>query len=85
MIARFRIGLATAPTPDLVHQLRNYGEYVHGIVADKAQVDMQQVDAATVFSLVEVSDKRNLGAVTAALRKGTRPAVTDSHFTLERL
>jgi hypothetical protein len=85
MNARFRISLANSPTPDLVHQLRNYGEYVHGIVAGKALVDMQQVDSATEFFVVEVADKRNLGAVTAALRKGTRPTVPDSHFTLERL
>jgi hypothetical protein len=85
MHARFRIGLANAPTPDLVHQLRNYGEYVHGIVAGKALVDMQQVDSATESFLVEVTDKRNLGEVMAALRKGTRPTVPDSHFTLERL
>jgi hypothetical protein len=85
MSARFRIGLAIAPTPDLVHQLRNYGEHVHGIVAGKALVDMKQVDSATVFFLVEVTDKRNLGEVTAALRKGTRPTVPESHFTLERL
>ena len=85
MSVRFRIGLANAATPDLVHQLRNYGEYVHGIVDGKALVDMQQVDSATEFFLVEVTDKRNLGAVMAALRKGTRPTVPDSHFTLERL
>jgi hypothetical protein len=85
MGARFRIGLANAPTPDLVHQLRNYGEYVHGIVEGKALVDMQQVDSATEFFLVEVTDKRKLGEVTSALRKGTRPTVPDSHFTLERL
>ena len=85
MVARFRISLANSPTPDLMHQLRNYGEYVHGIVAGKALVDMRQVDSAKEFFLVEVTDKRNLGAVTAALRKGTRPTVPDSHFTLERL
>jgi len=85
MITRFRISLANSPTPDLMHQLRNYGEYVHGMVAGKALVDMQQVDSATEFFFVEVTDKRNLGAVTAALRKGTRPTVPDSNFTLERL
>ncbi len=85
MHARFRIGLAHPSTPDLVHQLRNYGEYLHGQVNNWAHIDMNQVDSATEFFLVEVTDKRHLGEVMAALKRGTRPAVPDSNFTFARL
>jgi len=84
MIARYRIGLAQAPTPDLVPQLRNYGEYLHGVLGSKAHLNMAEIDAATECFWVEVSDKRYLGEVAAVLKKGTRPHVSDSHFTLER-
>jgi hypothetical protein len=83
--ARFRIALANASTPDLVHELRNFGEYVLRAVGDKVILDMNQVDSATEFFLVEVTHKRHLGEVMAALRRGTRPTVPDSHFILERL
>ncbi len=85
MHVRFRIGLAQAPTHDLMSQLRNYGEYLHGQVEGLAKIDMDQVDSATEFFLVEVTEKRHLGSVMAALKRGTRPHVPDSHFTLTRL
>jgi len=85
MHARFRIGIAGESTPDSVHELRNYGEYVHREVGGKAHVDMKQVDAATEFFVVEVSDKRFLGEVMAALKRGTRPSAPDAIITCERL
>jgi hypothetical protein len=85
MHVRFRIGLANASTPDLVHELRNYGEYVLRTVGGNVILDMNQVDSATEFFLVEVTHKRHLGEVMAALKRGTRPSEPGSHFILERL
>ena len=84
MIARFRIGLAESSTPDLTSQLRNFGEYLAGLLEGKGHLDMKQVDAATDHFWVLVSEKRNLGEVVTALKRRTRPMVADSHFTLER-
>ena len=84
MIARYRIGLAEQPRPELVPQLRNFGEYLHGLLGGKALLNMKEIDTATECFWVEVSEKRYLGEVNAILKKGTRPHVPDSHFTLER-
>jgi len=85
MIARFRIGLAESPTPDLVPQLRNFGEYLHGLLAGKGHLNMKEIDAATECFWVEVSEKRYLGEVATELKKRTRPDIPDSHFTIERV
>jgi hypothetical protein len=83
MTTRFRIGLAEPATQDLTSQLRNFGEYLANLLEGKGHLDMKQVDAATDHFWVTVSEKRNLGEVLTALKKRTRPVVSDSHFTLE--
>jgi hypothetical protein len=45
---------------------------------------MKEVDAARDHFWVVVSEKRYLGEVITALKKRTRPIVSDSHFTLDK-
>jgi hypothetical protein len=85
MIARFRIGLSQPSTPDLVPQLRNFGEYLHGILSGKAHLNMKEIDAATEYFWVEVPEKRYLGEVATALKRCTSPDARESQFTMERI
>jgi hypothetical protein len=85
VIARFRIGLSRPSTPDLVHQLRNFGESLSRSLAGKAHVDIGEVDAATEHFSVLVSEKRYLGEVLVELRKRMHPRDLDAKFTIERV
>ena len=69
MTARFRIRLTQPSNPGLVNRLRNLGEALDGVLVGKGRVDMQEVDAATEFFFVEVSEKRYLGDVGVLLNK----------------
>ncbi len=85
MIARFRIALAEPATHDLTSQLRNFGEYLANILEGKAQLNMNEIDAAIDHFWIVVNKKHDLGEVIMALKRRTRPAVSDSHFTMERV
>ena len=84
MTTRFRIRIAKAVSPDLVHMLRNLGEDLHRALGEKGQVDMAEVDAATEQFFVQVPDKRYLGDVTSLLRKLVSQGSPDANFAFER-
>ena len=84
MTTRFRIRIAQASTPDLVHRLRNLGEDLCRSLGEKGRVDMAEVDAATESFSVEVPSSRHLGDVTALLNKRLALSSRDGAFTVER-
>ena len=84
MTTRFRIRIAQKSTPDLVHRLRNLGEDLSRSLGGKGRIDMSEVDAATESFVVEVASARDLGDVTALLKKHVVRAGSDGAFAIER-
>jgi hypothetical protein len=84
MATRFRIRIAQAPTPDLVHRLRNLGEDLSRSLGGKGRVNMAEVDAATESFVVEVASSRDLGDVATLLKQQLARAGSDDAFAIER-
>ena len=84
MTARFRIRLAKAASPELVHMLRNLGEDLQRVLGEKGLVDLREVDAATESFFVQVPEKRYLGDVTTLLKRHVGPSTPDAYFSFER-
>jgi hypothetical protein len=59
----------TAPSPDLVHQFRNFGEDVYRALRDECAVSIQEIDASTSEFHVRGIRKRALRTVAAKVRR----------------
>jgi hypothetical protein len=84
MATRFRIRIAQPSSPDMVRRLRDLGEHLSRSLEGKARIDMGEVDAATESFVVEVASSRNLGDVTALLKKQVSRAGSDDAFAIEK-
>jgi len=59
-----RIEISDAPTPDIVHRFRNFGEDIYRALRDKCSVSIEEIDAATTSFTVRNIHRRDLGAIT---------------------
>jgi hypothetical protein len=59
----------TAPTPELVHQWRNFGEDVWGQLREECEVSIDEIDASTSEFFVRGIHKRELRTIAARVRK----------------
>ena len=59
----------TAPSPDLVHQWRNFGESVYTELRDECQVSLAEIDSSTSEFFVRGIHKRELRTTAARVRK----------------
>jgi hypothetical protein len=62
----------TTPSPDLVHEFRNFGEEVYHELRAQCGVSIDEIDASTSeFHLREIY-KRNLRTIAAKVRKTSK-------------
>jgi hypothetical protein len=59
----------TAPSPDLVHQWRNFGEDIYRALRDECEVSIDEIDASTSEFFVRGIHKHELRTVAATVRK----------------
>jgi hypothetical protein len=59
----------TAPSPDLVHQFRNFGEDVYRELGSECEVSIQEIDASTSEFHLRRIHKRKVRSVAAKVRK----------------
>ena len=59
----------TAPSPDLVHQFRNFGEDVYRDLGSECEVSIQEIDASTSEFHLRGIHKREVRSVAAKVRK----------------
>ncbi len=59
----------TAPSPDLVHQWRNFGEDVYRALRDECEVSIHEIDASTGEFHLRGIPKRELRTTAAKVRK----------------
>lgn len=59
----------TAPSPELVHQWRNFGEDVYSALRDECEVSLAEIDASTSEFFVRGIHKRELRTTAARVRK----------------
>ena len=85
MHARYRIEITRPSDISLVDRLRNLGEELRSSLGSKAHVDMNEVDAATEFFWVHVSDKRNIGDVATIIKKQLAHSGLDGVFSATRV
>jgi hypothetical protein len=80
----YRVRIALASTPDLVHRLRNLGEDLSRSLGSLGEIDMNEVDSATEFFSIRVKSARHLGEVTELVRKELARSGSDGAFAMER-
>jgi hypothetical protein len=59
----------TAPSPDLVHRWRNFGEDVWSKLRTKCEVSIEEIDASTSEFFVRGIHKRELRTIATIVRK----------------
>ena len=59
----------TAPSPDLIHQWRNFGEGVWRELREQCEVSIDEIDASNIEFFVRGIHKRELRAIAARVRK----------------
>ena len=59
----------TSPSPDLVHQWRNFGEDVYRALRDECDVSLAEIDASTSEFFVREIHKRELRNIAARVLK----------------
>lgn len=68
MAKTLRIKL-TAPSPDLVHQFRNFGKDVYRDLRDECEVSIQEIDASTSVFHLRGIHRREVRSIAARVRK----------------
>jgi len=59
----------TAPSPDLVHQWRNFGEDVYRALREECEVSIDEIDASTNEFFLRGIHTQELRTITARVRK----------------
>jgi hypothetical protein len=59
----------TTPSPDLVHQFRNFGEDVYRDLRDECEISIREIDASTTEFHLCAIPKREVRSVAARVRK----------------
>jgi hypothetical protein len=59
----------TAPSPDLVHQWRNFGEDVWSKLRAECEISIDEIDASTSEFFVRGIHKRELRTIATKVRK----------------
>jgi hypothetical protein len=59
----------TAPSPNLVHWFRNFGEDVYRALRDECEVSIREIDASTSEFYIRGIHKREVRTVAAKVRK----------------
>jgi hypothetical protein len=62
----------TAPSPDLVHQFRNFGEDVYRALRNECEVSIQEIDTSTIEFHLRGIHKREVRSIAAKARNIVR-------------
>jgi|GEM_PF-5332916 hypothetical protein len=68
-MAKFLKVYLIAPSPDLVHQWRNFGEDVYRALRDECEVSIHEIDASVSEFHLRGIHKRDLRTTAAKVRK----------------
>jgi len=80
-----RIEISDAPTPEVIHRFRNFGEDVCRSLRDTCAVSLEEIDAATTSFVVRDIHKRDLGMTTQTIRRELKRHNFDQSASLVRL
>ena len=84
MSTTIRIEISDAPTPDVVHRFRNFGEDVYRTLWNTCSLDLKEIDAATTSFVVRDVRKRDIGTVTRLIKEALRYHNFESSASLVR-
>jgi hypothetical protein len=59
----------TAPSPDLIHEFRNFGEDIYRALRNECEVSIQEIDTSTSEFHLRGIHKREVRTITAKVRK----------------
>ncbi len=66
------VQISDAPTPDVVHRFRNFGEDVYRALRDSCDIDVQEIDASTNRFHVRGIKARQVGRVVMLIKSELR-------------
>ncbi len=69
MSITIHIEITDAPTPDIVHRFRNFGEDINRSLRYKCTVDINEIDKAVTRLSVRDIHKRDVGSITKIIEK----------------
>jgi hypothetical protein len=59
----------TVPSPDLIHEFRNFGEDIYRALRNECEVSIQEIDTSTSEFHLRGIHKREVRTITAKVRK----------------
>jgi hypothetical protein len=85
MSANIKIEISDAPTSDVVHRFRNFGEDVYRLLRETCAVSIEEIDASTTSFTVRDIHRRSFGVVTQTIKRELKRHHFDLSATLTRL
>ena len=67
-----RIAVADAPTPEVVHRFRNFGEDIYRALRDQCSVSIDEIDASTTSFLVKDIHRQDVRRISKIIREELR-------------
>jgi hypothetical protein len=67
-----RIAVSDAPTPEVVHRFRNFGEDIYRALRDQCSVSIDEIDAAKTSFLIRDVHKRNVRRISKIIHDELR-------------
>ena len=77
-----RIAVSDAPTAEVVHRFRNFGEDIYRALRDQCSVSINEIDAATTSFLVRDIHKRDVRRISKIIREELRRHNFEASATL---
>lgn len=79
------IQITDAPTPDVVHRFRNFGEDLYRELGSRCLVSIQEIDKSTTSFALRDIRTRDLGAITKSIKAHLRKHHFDGTGTISPL
>ena len=79
------VRISDAPTPDIVHRFRNFGEDVYRALRDSCDVDLDEIDSSTNRFHVRGIKARQVGRVVKLIESELRAHYFEETGSVERL
>ena len=77
-----RIAVSDAPTPEVIHRFRNFGEDIYRALRDQCSVSIDEIDAATTSFLVRDIHKRDVRRISKIIQEELRHHNFETSATL---
>jgi hypothetical protein len=85
MSLSLQISISDAPTSEVIHRFRNFGEDVYRALHDTCSVSIDEIDASTTSFTIRDIRRSDLGTVTQRIKRELKRHHFDQTATLTRL